>query len=157
MSDNEGMHSLCWVFAKLHEVVFYGLVSTVVCVCAGILAPTDLFAKTSGLEGFSMFYATYLFWACVLFIPVAFICAMATKYVDHGDGLLFSSSNVAIIVFGHIVEEVLGIVLGPVWLAKDFFTHNLKDFWKVADHILYLCLVSFNVLGVLSLMAALAY
>lgn len=77
MSDNEGMHSLCWVFAKLHEVVFYGLVSTAACVCADILAPTDLF-------------------------------------------------------------------------------HNLKGFRKIADHILYLRLVTFNVLGVLSLMAVFA-
>ena len=82
------------------------------------------------------------------FIPVAVICAFGTKYADNGEGLLFTSDNIVIIMFGHLVEDALGIMGTPFWFLKDVFTHDW-DTWKVVDYVFYLLLIAFIVLGVL--------
>lgn len=65
------------------------------------------------ITSFSTFFLAFLFWACVLFIPIAIIGAFATKYGDGGEGLSFKSDNLFVIFFAHIAEEILGLFLTP--------------------------------------------
>ena len=49
----------------------------------------------------------------------------------------YTSHNIVVIIFAHIAEEILGIVLTPFWFLRDIFTHNMDDDWKIWDYITY--------------------
>ncbi|HIY84051.1 MAG TPA: hypothetical protein H9823_09440 [Candidatus Rubneribacter avistercoris] len=142
--------NLLWFLAKLHEVFSYGLVAAVACVAIGLTDVGSLISHAflpGGVPGYFLFY---LFWATVGFVPVSVVCAFATKYADDGDGLLFKSDSIVIIMLGHLVEDVFGIVGTPFWFLKDLFTHRLGG-WKTIDYVFYLALVIFIAVGIIVL------
>ena len=104
---------------KLHEISFYGLITTIVCLVMKKISISELITYGFHPQGFPAFFFCYLFWASILFIPIAIIGAYETKYVDHGEGLTFESQFVLIIIMSHIAEELLGLVMSPFWLLKD--------------------------------------
>lgn len=130
---------------KLHEVSFYGLITTIICLAAKKVSVSTLVDYGFHPHGFPSFFFCYLFWATVLFIPIAVIGAYETKYVDHGEGLLFKSNFIFVIIFSHIAEEIMGLLLTPFWFLKDLFTKNF-DLWKVIDYITYTLLVLFIII-----------
>ena len=136
------------LLGKVHEVFSYGLFAAIACVVTGLTDIPSLISCSLAPSGVPNYFQFYLFWASVGFIPVAVICAFGTKYADNGEGLLFTSDNIVIIMFGHLVEDALGIMGTPFWFLKDVFTHDW-DTWKVVDYVFYLLLIAFIVLGVL--------
>ena len=130
---------------KLHEISFYGLITTVACLLLKKIQFSELINYGFHPIGFPAFFFCYLFWASVLFIPIAVICAYETKYVDHGEGLTFESQFILVIIMSHIAEEILGLILSPFWLLKDIYTKNF-DFWKVVDYVTYAMLVIFIII-----------
>lgn len=125
------------IIGKLHELSLYGLITTIVCLFTGKTSLAILWESATHPDSFVMFFYCYLFWASVLFIPIAVIGAFATKYGDGGKGLTFKSDNLAVIAFAHIAEELLGLLLTPFWFLKDLFTKNLDDGWKIFDYVTY--------------------
>lgn len=124
------------IIGKLHEVSMYGLISTIVLFASGkVTLPALCDAAFCPTDAASIFMC-YLFWASILFIPIAVVGAFSTKYGDYGDGLTFHSNNIVVIMFSHIGEELLGLLLSPFWFLRDLFKHNLKSY-KVIDYILY--------------------
>ena len=101
------------ILGKFHEISFYSLISTIICMCTGKTTFAVLWGAKLNVTSFSTFFLAFLFWACVLFIPIAIIGAFATKYGDGGEGLLFKSDNIVVIIFAHIAEEILGLFLTP--------------------------------------------
>ena len=130
---------------KLHEISFYGLITTIVCLVMKKISISELITYGFHPQGFPAFFFCYLFWASILFIPIAIIGAYETKYVDHGEGLTFESQFILIIIMSHIAEELLGLVMSPFWLLKDIFTKNL-NFWKVIDYATYAVLLIFIIM-----------
>lgn len=125
------------IIGKFHELSLYGLITTIVCLFTGKTSLSTLWEAATHPDSFVMFFNCFLFWASVLFIPIAIIGAFATKYGDGGEGLTFKSDNLAVIAFAHIAEELLGLLLTPFWFLKDLFTKNLDDGWKIFDYITY--------------------
>lgn len=103
------------------------------------------------ITSFSTFFLAFLFWACVLFIPIAIIGAFATKYADGDEGLSFKSDNLFIIFFAHIAEEILGLLLTPFWFLVDLFRKRLGDDGKAIDYITYAIELIFYAVGILVL------
>lgn len=132
---------------KLHEISLYGLISALVSLFSGKVTLSSLFSAGFHISGFSSFFIAYMFWASVVFIPIAIIGSFATKYCDDGDGLTFHSDNLIVILFAHIAEELLGLISTPFWFLKDMFTHNLDDGWKIFDYITYLAELVFIAIG----------
>jgi len=139
------------ILGKFHEISFYSLISTIICLCTGKTDVADLWEAKLNVESFSSFFLAFLFWACVLYIPIAIIGAFATKYGDGGKGLTFKSDNLFVIVFAHIAEEILGLFLTPFWFLVDFFKKRLDDDGKVADYITYVMELIFFSVGILVL------
>ena len=137
------------IIGKLHEFSLYGLISAIICLIKNRVSVDSLRYAATHIDGFRGVFLSYLFWASALFIPIAIIGAFSTKYRDDGDGLLFSSDNVLVIVFSHIAEELLGLICTPFWFLKDVFTHDL-DALKVVDYILYAAELAFIAFGLLS-------
>jgi hypothetical protein len=77
------------IIGKLHEISLYGLITMIVCLINGKITISSLWDTAFHLDGLSMFFKSYLFWASVLFIPIAIIGAFATKYTDNGEELTF--------------------------------------------------------------------
>ena len=96
-------------------------------------------------------FLAFLFWACVLFIPIAIIGAFETKYGDGGEGLSFKSDNLFVIFFAHIAEEILGLFLTPFWFLIDLFRKRLDDDGKAVDYITYVIELIFFGIGILVL------
>ena len=96
-----------------------------------------------------VYFNATLFWALVLFIPIATIGAIATKYRDYGEGLTFFSSNIVVIIFAHIGEELLGLVATPYWFVRDVFIKNLDEPVRIVDYILYLSEIIFIIIGMI--------
>lgn len=94
-------------------------------------------------------FEAYMFWGAMLFIPFAIIEAFATKYGDYGEGLTFDSDNIVVIIFAHIAEELLGIILTPFWFLKDLFSNNLDDGWKIFDYVTYAIEIVLIIIGML--------
>ena len=136
---------------KLHEISFYGLISTVICLCTGKTTVSALWAGKLDVVNFPTFFLAVLFWACVLFIPIAVIAALATKHADGGKGLLFQSDNLFVIFFAHIAEEIMGLLLTPFWFLIDFFRKRLDDDGKKIDYITYVMEILFFTFGILVL------
>ena len=103
------------------------------------------------VTSFSTFFLAFLFWACVLYIPIAIIGAFATKYGDDGEGLSFKSNNIVVIIFAHIAEEILGLFLTPFWFLIDLFRKRLDDGGKAVDYITYAIELVFFAIGILFL------
>ncbi len=125
------------IIGKIHEISLYGLITTIVGMCTGKVSLGILWEAAIHPNSFRMCFYCYLFWASVLFVPIAIIGAFATKYGDGGKGLTFHSDNLAVIIFAHIAEELLGLILTPFWFLKDLFTDDLDDGWKIFDYITY--------------------
>lgn len=125
------------IIGKFHELSLYGLITSIVCLFTEKTSLATLWEAATHPDSFVMFFNCFLFWASVLFIPIAIIGAFATKYGDGGEGLTFKSDNLAVIAFAHIAEELLGLFLTPFWFLKDLFTKNLDDGWKIFDYITY--------------------
>lgn len=142
--------NLTWFLGKVHEVFSYGLVAVIACLASGIVGFDALVGSALNPAGSPNYFLFYLFWSLIGFIPVSVICAFSTKYIDKGEGLLFSSNSIVIIMFGHLFEDLLGIVGTPFWFLRDLFTHRLGG-WKTVDYLIYLALIVFIATGVLQL------
>lgn len=112
---------------------------------------SELWAAKLQVTSFLTFFLVFLFWVCALYIPIAIIGAFATKYGDGGEGLLFKSDNIVVIIFAHIAEEILGLFLTPFWFLVDFFKKRLDDGGKVIDYITYVVELIFIAVGVIVL------
>ena len=139
------------ILGKFHEISFYSLISTIICMCTGKTTFAVLWGAKLNVTSFSTFFLAFLFWACVLFIPIAIIGAFATKYGDGGEGLLFKSDNIVVIIFAHIAEEILGLFLTPFWFLVDLFRKRLDDDGKAVDYITYVVELIFFAVGILVL------
>ena len=137
-----------YILGKFHEVSFYGLITTIYCLCSGKATISELWGAKLNVTSFSTFFLAFLFWATVLFVPIAIIGAFATKYEDDGEGLYFKSDNIVVIIFAHIAEEILGLVLTPFWFLIDLFKKRLDDDGKAIDYILYVIELIFIAIGV---------
>lgn len=142
--------NLLWFLGKIHEVFLYGLISAIACIFTGLIGFDDLLSHAILPTGVPDYFLFYLFWSIAGFIPISVICAFATKYADNGEGLLFQSSSIVIIMFGHLFEDLLGLIGTPFWFLRDLFTHELGG-WKTIDYIFYLILVIFIASGVIQL------
>ena len=138
------------ILGKLHELSLYGVVATIICFVRNRINVTGLIAVARNVSNFSDLFKCYMFWSCVLFIPLAIIGAYGTKYLDEGEGLSFNSDNIIVILFAHIAEDLLGLLLSPFWFLKAYFTKELS-FWSITDFILYAAALVFIVVGLLTL------
>lgn len=136
---------------SLHELSFYGLVVTIISLINKKISLNILWQSAFHPIGFRGFFICYLFWASILFIPIAIIGALVTKYADQGEGLMFESDNILVIIFAHVAEEIIGLFCTPFWFLIDLFKGELLDFWKIFDHIFYLLHMIFMIFGVLTL------
>jgi hypothetical protein len=139
------------LIGKLHEISFYSLLSTFFCLGSGKTTFSALWDAKLNVTSFSTFFLAFLFWACVLYIPIAIIGAFSTKYGDDGEGLTFNSDNIFVIIFAHIAEEILGLFLTPFWFLIDLFKKRLDDDDKVADYVTYLVELIFFGIGIVIL------
>lgn len=139
------------IIGKIHEISIYGVITTIVCLCIGKTSFSELWDAKLNVTGFSTFFLAFLFWSCILFIPIAIIGAYATKYEDDGNGLTFKSQNIVVIIFAHMAEEILGLLLTPFWFLTDFFKKKLGDEGKAIDYITYLIELIFIFIGVITL------
>ena len=139
------------ILGKFHEISFYSLLSTIICLCTGKTTFAALWDAKLNVTGFSSFFLAFLFWASIVFIPIAIIGAFATKYGDGGEGLSFRSNNLLVIFFAHIAEEILGLLLTPFWFLADLFKKTLSDDGKVVDYITYVIELIFFGIGILIL------
>ncbi len=135
----------------VHEFSFYGLLTSIACICAKLTNVKELISSATHVSSFAQFFLCFLFWSSVLFIPIAIICAFATKYGDHGEGLSFYSNHLVIIFFAHIGEELVGLVATPFWFLIDLFRKDRWSSGKVADYIVYVLLLVFIFFGVRTL------
>ena len=103
---------------KLHEIALYALITSIICIVLG--KPVILF----------------LLGSLVVFLVIAIIGAYDTKKNDHGEGLTFKSDKILVIMFAHIAEELLGLVLTPIWFIKDLIKKNFHG-WKIFDYVTY--------------------
>jgi len=139
------------ILGKFHEVSFYSLISTIICLCTGKTTFAAIWDAKLNVTSYSTFFLAFLFWACVLFIPIAIIGAFATKYGDGGEGLSFKSDNIFVIIFAHIAEEILGLFLTPFWFLVDLFKQRLDDDGKALDYITYVIELIFFTISILVL------
>lgn len=138
--------NLVWVLGKVHEVFSYGLIATIVCLVADLTSVPEIVSHAFQPVGIPAYYLFYLFWTTVGFFPISVVCAFGTKFGDGGNGLLFTSESIVIIMFGHFFEDLSGLVGTPFWFLRDFFTHSW-DMWKIVDYVIYLLLAVFIVGG----------
>lgn len=138
------------ILGKFHEISFYSLISTIICLCTDKTSITTMWKAKLNVTNFSTFFLAFLFWACILYIPIAIIGAFATKYRDGGEGLSFKSDNLLVIFFAHIAEEILGLLLTPFWFLIDLFRKRLDD-GKAIDYITYVVELIFFAVGILLL------
>ena len=138
------------IVGLFHQFAFYGLVTALFCIFNGRLTFSDLSSCAFSIMSFMDFFKCYLFWSCVLFLPISIIGAFETKYLDHGEGLTFKSDNILVIMFAHIAEEISGLVLAPFWFLRDFFTCKL-NFMKIMDYIILVIQVIFIAIGLFNL------
>lgn len=124
------------IIGKLHEISLYGLITTIIFIFKEKVSVAQLLQASTEINSYTTFFYSFLFWASVLYIPIAIIGAFATKYGDGGEGLTFDSDNIFVIIFAHIAEELLGLFLTPFWFLKDLFTQDF-DGWKIFDYITY--------------------
>lgn len=136
------------IIGKLHEICLYGLLVNIISIVCKKVDISTLWNAAMHVDNFATFFYAYLFWASVLFIPIAVIGALYTKYVDKGEGLSFASDKLLVILFAHIGEELLGLVLTPFWFLKDLIKHTLRGIWKKIDYIMYAVEVIVIVIGV---------
>jgi hypothetical protein len=136
------------IVGKIHEISFYGLVVTIVCLIKNKLSFSALYYGAFHATNFITYFEFYLFWSSVLYIPIAIIGAFYTKYVDDGEGLLFDSDSILVIIFGHVAEEILGIVGTPFWFLKDLFTQELDEYGKIIDYITWLIEIIIIAIGI---------
>ncbi|MBP3271288.1 MAG: hypothetical protein J6M17_03555 [Ruminococcus sp.] len=122
---------------KLHEISLYGFISAIVCVIKKKITFVQLWNARFHFSSFLGFFRSYLFWASVLFIPISIIGAIATRFCDDGEGLTFDSKNIVVIMFAHIAEDILGLVLTPIWFIRDLVKGDLED-TKAVDYFLWL-------------------
>lgn len=121
---------------KLHEISLYGLIATIFSLVTKKVSVSLLWNTAFHPTSFITFFLCFLFWSSALYVPIAIIAAFATKYSDDGEGLTFISNNIVVIIFAHIAEELLGLILTPFWFLKDLFTKNFTV-WKVIDYTTY--------------------
>ena len=141
------------IVGKLHEISLYGLISTGIAFVSGEVSFSTMQQAALHPENFVDVFVCYLFWASVLFIPIAVIGAFSTKYGDGGEGLTFVSGNIVVILFSHIAEELLGLISTPFWFLKDLFTRNF-DRPKILDYVLYVIEIIFIVIGLVTVFKA---
>lgn len=139
------------ILGKFHEISFYSVISTIICLCTGKTTFSALWDAKLHVTSFSTFFLAFLFWACVLYIPIAIIGAFATKYGDGGEGLSFHSDNIIVIIFAHIAEEILGLFLTPFWFLVDLFKKRLDEDGKAIDYITYVIELIFFAVSILVL------
>ena len=138
------------LLGKLHEISFYGLITTIIAVVNNKTTVGELLKYATATDSIKTSFLAYMFWSSILFIPIAIICAFATKYADAGEGLSFSSDNIVVIMFAHIGEELLGLILTPFWFLKYVFTHTLTG-WRAFDCFTYLLELIFIGMGMTSI------
>lgn len=148
--ERRGLYNMS-ILGKFHEISFYAFLSTIICLCTGRVTFADFWEVKLNVTSFSTFFLAFLFWASILFVPVAIIGAFSTKYGDGGEGLTFKSDNLFVIFFAHIAEEILGLFLTPFWFLIDLFKKRLDDDGKVFDYITYVIELMFFGIGILIL------
>lgn len=134
------------LIGKLHEISLYGLICAIVCLIEKKVTTAILWNAKFEFATFNDFFFTYMFWASVAFIPIAIIGGICTRVFDDGEGLTFGSDNVFVIVFAHIAEDILGLILTPIWFIKDLVTGELEGF-KVIDYILWVIEIAYIALN----------
>jgi len=137
------------IIGKVHEILLYGVISSIVCVVKGAVSPAELFSSGMTPSGFIGIFYAYMFWSVMLFIPVSFLGALVTKYFDYGRGLTFQSYKIVVIMFAHIGEDLLGLVLTPFWFIADLISKKLNDGWKIFDYVTYAIEIAFIAIGML--------
>jgi len=140
------------IIGKLHEMSMYGLISAGIAFFSGKVSLSTM-QQAALHPAIVDVFVCYLFWASVLFIPIAVIGAFSTKYGDGGEGLTFVSGNIVVILFSHIAEELLGLISTPFWFLKDLFTRNF-DRPKILDYVLYVIEIIFIVIGLVTVFKA---
>lgn len=133
---------------SLHQTSFYGLIVTIYCLLTDKISISVLAASAFHPKGITGIFLCYLFWATLLFVPIAIIGSFLTR--ENDDGLTFSSDNIFVIIFAHIAEEILGILLTPIWFVKDCLTQNF-DSWKILDYFIYFLTAFFIGIGLIAL------
>lgn len=139
------------ILGKLHEISFYSIISAIICLCTGKTTLPALLDAALHVVSFSTFFLSFLFWGCVLSVPIAIISAFANKYRDGGEGLSFKSDLLLVIAFAHIAEEILGLLLTPFWFLRDIFRKTLTGADKIADYITYAIELIFFAVGMITL------
>lgn len=139
------------ILGKLHEISLYGLISTIICLCTGKATISSMWSARLNIDGFSSFFLVFLLGASVFFVPIAIIGAFYTKYADNGEGLSFESDKILVIIFAHIAEELLGLVLSPFWFLAALFGHNMRKNGRIADYITYAIELAFFITGIIVL------
>ena len=91
-----------------------------------------------------------MFWASVAFIPLGIIGAFMTELRDNGVGLTFTSNNPVVIFFAHIGEELLGLILSPIWFIKAIINHSFT-FATIIDYLVYFAEIAFIIVGLVRL------
>ena len=135
---------------KLHEISLYGIIATIICFVRNKINISALIAVARSVNNFSDTFKCYMFWSCILFIPISIIGAFATKYMDKGEGLSFNSDNILVIIFAHIAEEILGLILSPFWFLKAYFSKELT-FWSIVDFVMYAIEIIFILVGLFTM------
>lgn len=136
---------------SLHELSLYGLVAAIICLLRRDISLQLLWQAAFHPTGLVGIFICYLFWASVLFLPIAIIGALVTKYIYHGEGLMFESDNILVIIFAHIAEEIISFFCTPVWFFIDLFKGTLLDPLKILDHLFYILHITFMVIGLIAL------
>lgn len=133
-----------------HEIAFYGLVTSIVLMFLHYIDFSQLYMCAFHPVTFEQIFCCYLFWSTTLFIPISVICAFQTKYEDKGIALYFYSEKILIIMFGHIAEEIIGLVLAPFWFLMQLFSGDLT-LGRIVDYVLLLLELLFIFFGILRL------
>ena len=138
------------VIGMSHEFSFYGVLAALYCLLTHKTTITSMKYYAFHPQWFTGLFQAYLFWSCILFIPIAIVGAFETKYLDSGKGLTFDSDNILVIIFAHIAEDILALFLSVFWFLKDFFSGNL-DAQKIASHVIAFSMILFILIGIVML------
>ena len=140
------------IIGKIHEISFYGLLATIYSLATKLITFQSLYFDAFHPSGYIGIFCIYLFWSTILFLPISILAGFSTKYgKEKGNGLTFTSNQVIVIMFAHIGEELLGLILTPIWFLRDVFSRNLRYSDQIFDYITYFIEITYIIIGLLLL------